>query len=111
MYFEDYLKSYGINPNEYLNIAQNNAKLYKLNYRHLRFSDRKDKKLMILNPSTNKWVYFGASSYKDYIIYRLLNNPQADEHRRRYIMRASQIRGNWIYDIYSSNQLAINILW
>lgn len=29
-------------------------------------STRKDKKVMLLNPHTNKWVHFGQKGYSDY---------------------------------------------
>jgi hypothetical protein len=111
MSFKDYLNENNIEPEYYLNIAKQKAKQYKLNYKSLQFSDKKDKKLMIQNPRTGKYIHFGASNYNDYILYRLLLHPNAEEYRQRYLSRATQIKGQWIFDEYSPNQLAINILW
>lgn len=38
-------------------------------------SDRKDKKYMILNPNTNKWIHFGSIDYEDF-------TKHGDEKRR-----------------------------
>lgn len=42
-------------------------------------STRKDKKYMVLNPQTNKWVHFGQMGYSDYTKHK----DQARKHRFR----------------------------
>ena len=67
-------------------------------------SSRKNKKYMILNDD-NKYIYFGDSRYQDYTKHNDL------ERRKRYLDRATKIKGNWKKDKYSPNNLAINLLW
>jgi hypothetical protein len=72
-------------------------KLYK--------STRANKKFMIQRPDTGQFVHFGDSRYEDYTLHR------DNERRYRYLKRANAIRGNWRNDPYSTNNLAINLLW
>jgi hypothetical protein len=80
----------------------------------------KDKQLYHLYPSTlktKKWdlyferdgrqrkVSFGNPNYEDYTIHK---DP---ERKRRYLARATKIKGNWANDPFSPNSLAINVLW
>ena len=67
-------------------------------------SSRKNKKYMILNDD-NKYIHFGDSRYQDYTKHNDL------ERRKRYLDRATKIKGNWKKDKYSPNNLAINLLW
>ena len=62
-------------------------------------------------------VKFGSKSNKDFIQYTDMERQgkipkgKAAEHRRRYLARATKIKGDWKSDKYSPNNLAINILW
>ena len=67
-------------------------------------STRKNKKYMILNDD-NKYVHFGDNRYTDYTIHNDL------ERRKRYLNRATKIKGNWKKDKYSPNLLSQNLLW
>ena len=67
-------------------------------------STRKNKKYMILNDDI-KYIHFGDSRYEDY------TKHQDEERRKRYIGRATKIKGDWKKDNYSPNNLAINLLW
>jgi hypothetical protein len=67
-------------------------------------STRKNKKYMILNDD-NKYIHFGDNRYEDFTKHNDL------ERRKRYLDRASKIKGNWKKDKYSPNNLAINLLW
>jgi len=67
-------------------------------------STRKNKKYMILNDD-NKYIHFGDRRYQDYTKHNDL------ERRKRYLDRATKIKGNWKKDKYSPNNLAINLLW
>ena len=61
---------------------------------------------MIEKPD-GKWVHFGSFNppMEDY-------TKHEDEYRRiNYLVRSSNIKGNWKNDIYSPNNLSINILW
>ena len=59
---------------------------------------------MILNDD-NKYVHFGDSRYQDFTIHNDL------ERRKRYLDRATKIKGNWKKDKYSPNLLSQNLLW
>ena len=68
-------------------------------------STKKNKKYMIINPNNGKMVHFGDINYQDF------TKTKDEERRNNYVSRASKIRGNWIFDRYSSNNLALNLLW
>lgn len=84
-------------------IAQKNA--YDYVGQELYISTRKDKKYMILNPETNKYVHFGQMGYQDYTIHK------DDTRRGNYLNRSKSIKGNWEDNAYSANNLSRNILW
>jgi hypothetical protein len=65
------------------------------------------KKYMIFDPNINKMVHFGSlnPSYEDFLKHKNLIR------RNAYLKRTSNMRGNWKDNIYSPNNLSINILW
>ena len=67
-------------------------------------SYKKDKKYMVQRPD-GKWVHFGQIGYEDYLKH------QNEDRRRRYRLRATNMKGNWKDDKYSPNNLSIHILW
>jgi len=68
-------------------------------------STRRQKKYMILDPKTNRYVHFGQMGYQDYTKHH-------DKLRRKnYRSRATRIKGDWRNNKYSPNNLAIHILW
>lgn len=60
---------------------------------------------------------FGRVGYGDFILWTHLERARkvpkgfADNKRRLYRARATEIKGDWKSDKYSANNLAINILW
>ena len=68
-------------------------------------STKKNKKYMILNPKTNKYISFGDINFEDYTKHK------DEERRNNYLARASKSRGNWIFDKYSPNNLSMHLLW
>ena len=75
-------------------------------------STRKNKKYMIYNPITNKFVHFGAMGYLDHTKYlQLYDLETANEYRSRYLKRALKIKGDWKDNPYSPNHLSIKLLW
>ena len=68
-------------------------------------SNRKDKKYMILIPDTNKFVHFGSLAYEDFTKHQDL------QRQKKYIIRASNIKGFWKSDKYSANNLSMFLLW
>ena len=68
-------------------------------------SVKKDKKYMIYNPNTKKWVHFGQIPYEDF------TKHQDPKRRENYLTRTANMRGNWKNDKYSANNLSREILW
>ena len=67
-------------------------------------SNKKGKKYMVQNPD-GKWIHFGQLGFQDY------TKHQDEERRKRYLARATKIKGNWKNDKYSPNSLSISLLW
>lgn len=91
------------NPKEVLKRAKeylgDDVKLY--------ISTRKNKKYMVYNPNENRMVHFGSFKppMEDFTYHK-------DENRRNnYLKRASNIKGDWKDNKYSSNNLSIHLLW
>jgi len=74
-------------------------------------STRKDKKYMILDTTTNKYVHFGSLNHLDYTKYIQYDVEIANKHRMNYLTRALKIRGDWKENEYSPNNLSIYLLW
>lgn len=72
----------------------------------LYISTRRTKKYAIQRPD-GKFIHFGQFDppMEDY------TKHQNDIRRIRYLTRATNIRGNWQDDPYSSNNLSIHLLW
>ncbi len=95
------------NINDYSNpaVVFKRALAYGIPAGNIRISTRKDKKYDVLNPNTGKYVSFGALGYEDFTKHK---DP---DRRRRYLARATNIKGTWRDDPYSPNSLSINLLW
>ncbi len=97
MYTKELLKY--SNPN----IAQKRAYAYLGKTAKLYPASKKHKKYRIWNGE--KWINFGQLGYQDYTRHK-------DKTRRRsYLARSRKIRGNWVRNKYSPNNLSIHILW
>jgi len=74
----------------------------------LRKSDRKDKKLMLVNNENNKKIHFGQKNYMDYVKYIKKDGlEKANKRKRLYINRH---RGeNW--NAINPASLSKYILW
>jgi hypothetical protein len=70
----------------------------------LAVSTRKNKKYMLQDPQ-GRWIHFGQLPYSDY------TKTGDDEKRRRYLQRSTKIKGDWASNPYSSNSLAVALLW
>ena len=66
-------------------------------------STRKNKKYMIHDG--HHFIHFGQMGYEDYTKHK------DDDRRKRYLARATKIKGDWKEDKYSPNNLSIHILW
>jgi hypothetical protein len=104
MSFKNQLKKLNIDPKEYLKLAKKSAQRNNLNPDKLDFSTKDNKKLQYEN------ISFGATNYKDYIIYTLLKDPKKEEYRQRYQKSHQAIKGDW-KDKLSPNALSLKINW
>ena len=71
----------------------------------IKVSTKKDKKFMVFNPNTENWVHFGQQGYEDF------TKHQDPIRQQSYLRRTANIKGDWIKDKYSPNNLSRNILW
>ena len=108
--FATQLKRLGVSPSVYLEKAKKKAEALGLAGNMLGFSNDDRHKLQMPNVS-GKMIKFGAVGLGDYILYTLQKDPEAEEHRKSYLARATKIKGNWAKDPYSANSLAIGVLW
>ena len=108
--FAAQLKRLGVSPSVYLEEAKKKADALGLAGNMLGFSNDDRHKLQMPNVS-GKMIKFGAVGLGDYILYTLQKDPEAEEHRKSYLARATKIKGNWAKDPYSANSLAIGVLW
>lgn len=70
----------------------------------LYISTRKNKKYMVQQPD-GTWSHFGQMGYQDY------TKHHDDVRRIHYIQRASRIHGDWKNNMYSPNNLSMQVLW
>ena len=68
-------------------------------------SDKAKFKYKVFNPNTNKFVYFGSLLYQDYLKHG------SETRKKNYLLRSSNIKGQWMENPYSPNNLSRNILW
>jgi hypothetical protein len=70
----------------------------------LLISTKKDKKYMVHTPD-NKVVHFGQMGMEDFTRHK------DEDRKKKYLARATKIKGKWKDNKYSPNNLSINILW
>ena len=84
-----YLKKNNLNINDY--------KLF--------LSKKKDKKYVLLDEKKGDFIHFGNIKYEDFTKHK------DEERKNRYLKRAMNIRGKWRDNLFSPNNLSINLLW
>jgi len=113
--FLQQLKHLGISPKEYLASVRRSAVKYGLDPEAVQLAD--DESKIVVRGPDGKEHEAGRTGYGDYHIYQLLEEKgaqpkgTAEQHRKAYLARATKIKGAWKKDKYSSNALAINLLW
>jgi hypothetical protein len=105
-----HLRKIGVSADKYLAEARRKATQHGLPGNMLGWADSEAHKFQIPNEE-GKLVEFGAAGMGDHILYTLLRDPKAAEHRRLYHARAENIHGNWKKSKFSRNSLALAILW
>jgi len=75
-----------LNITEYLKNVRKNAYLMNINKNNIKIADKPPYKLMY--EDKRQKIYFGRVPYKDVIIYRMLNDSEAEKHKERYLKRA-----------------------
>ena len=80
------------------------AKKYLGKTAKIGLSTKKEKKYMVTTLD-GKIVHFGQMGYEDYTKHK--NKTR----RKNYLTRARKIKGDWKKNKYSSNNLAIHLLW
>lgn len=68
-------------------------------------SSRKKSKYAIYDPINKKLVHFGHIDYEDF------TKHQDKTRQKNYLLRASNMKGNWRNNPYSANNLSIALLW
>ena len=86
-------------------VLKNMKKYFKKDVPELFISNKKNKKYQILDQNTNKFVHFGSLAYEDFTKHKDL------QRQKNYIIRASNIKGNWKSDKFSPNNLSLYLLW
>ena len=86
-------------------VIENAIRYFNDPYIELYLSTLKNKKYMIINKDNMKKVHFGHIDYQDFTKHNDLKRREA------YLNRAYNIRGKWMDNKYSPNNLAINLLW
>lgn len=64
-----------------------------------------DKKYDVYDPVNEKWISFGQMGYEDF------TKHNDKERRKRYLNRATNMKGDWKDNKYSPNNLSIHVLW
>jgi hypothetical protein len=104
----------GAHRDWYLKMARARARAYGIN--NLEYADDGKHKFQITTPD-GKVRRFGLKNYHDFLLWQRLEllggvpEGTANTQRKKYLARATKIKGNWKADPYSPNNLAIHILW
>ena len=113
---EEQLRRAGITRRAYLNAARRAAQRTGYPAKNIHFSTDAVHKLETRDEE-GRIRRFGRVGYGDFILWTHLERARkvprgyANEKRRLYRARATEIKGDWAKDKYSANNLAINILW
>jgi hypothetical protein len=113
---EHLIGGYENKPSWYLEQARMKAHDNGYDPGSLMWADDGIHKLM-MKDDKGKYRYFGKAGYKDYIIYRKLEDMgkvemgMAEKMRQRYHASHTKIKGKWRDDPYSPNMLSLKINW
>lgn len=105
-----------MDPSSYLKEARRRAREYGYNPSKLIFADDGIHKLAIPNEN-GTLIRFGRVGYGDHILYQYLEKQGevrrglAESKRRTFHRSHSKIKGNWLKNDFSPNNLALRILW
>jgi hypothetical protein len=68
-------------------------------------SPLKNKKYRVYDSMNDRYVDFGDIRYEDFTKHK------DEKRRKRYLNRATNIKGDWKTNKFSANNLSINALW
>ena len=85
--------------------AQSNAYKYLGRTAKLYPAFNSQKKYSIFDKKNNSWVNFGQMGYEDF------TKHHDKAHRKNYLTRSRNIKGDWASNRYSANNLSRKILW
>ena len=106
----------GLSPTSYLRRIRRSAREAGYEARNVMLATDGVHKIAVMTPD-GSMRYAGRVGYGDFHLWSMLEargdapRGTAEEKRRMYRARATQIRGRWRDDPYSPNSLAIHILW
>lgn len=89
---------------KYSNPIDVQKKIFKLLGKEARiaYSPRKNKKYVIVNPETNKYIHFGEMGYED------MTKHKDEERRKRFRLRNARWANS---ESYSASYLSYYALW
>ena len=106
----------GLSPTVYLRRIRAVAREAGYDARNVMLATDGTHKIAVMTPE-GSMRYAGRVGYGDFHLWNMLeergdvSRGTAEEKRRLYRARATQIRGKWRDDPYSPNSLALSILW
>jgi hypothetical protein len=115
MKIQNYLKTFGMDDEYYLNVAKSYAGLHGYEPKYLSLAT--DNKHKLRYKHGNKHIQFGSTNNLDYIILTFLEGIDeltedvAFSRRHQYLKRSEGIKGDWKEDKFSPNNLARKIIW
>ena len=86
-------------------VLENARRYFNDPYIKIYISSHKKSKYSVYDPINKKMVHFGHIDYEDYTKHK---DPQ---RQHNYLLRASNMKGNWKNNPYSKNNLSISLLW
>jgi hypothetical protein len=110
------LKKLKIPKTKYLKAIRNAGRKAGYAEKDIFLADDGKHKIMVKTP-TGEVRYAGLAGSSDFHIWNILEEQKrvlegtADKYRKAYLARATKIKGDWKKDKFSSNSIAINIVW
>ena len=115
--FPKMLENLGLDPDKYLRVVHEFAKMYGYNPKDISLATNGIHKIEIVDPK-GRIVRFGRAGYGDYIIWTFKelegSVPEGYAEQKRHVFQTSHqamSKKYGITDPYAPNNLALNLLW